>query len=73
MEVFFSDIIPFEIQIPGFLSILERAAPLLKKARALRLIEIGKQFRPNMDRLDCVVAISRYHAICGETEAHRTD
>ena len=66
-------ILCLEIQIPGFLSILQRAAPLLKKARALRLIEIGKQFRPNMDRLYCIIAVRRYHAIRAETKANRTD
>ena len=62
-----------EIQIPGFLSVLQRAAPLFEKARSFRLIEIGEQFWTNMDRLDCIDAIRRYHAICTETEAHRTD
>src|SRR5947208_2184893 len=59
-----------EIQTAGFLSILQRAAPLFEKARAFRLIEVGEQFRTNMDRLDCIDAIRRYHAICAETEAY---
>jgi hypothetical protein len=68
-----SDGIPSEIQIPGFLSILQRAAPLFEEARSFRLIEIGEQFCTNMDRLDRAAAIRRYHAFRAETEAHRTD
>src|SRR3954447_9882463 len=68
-----SDVIPFEFQILGFLSILQRAAPLFEKARSFRLIEIGEQFCTNMDRFDGVAAIRRYDTFCTEAEAHRTD
>ena len=60
-------------KIEEVLSILQRATPFLQKARALRLIQIGKQFRSNMDWLHCIIAIRRYHAIRAETEANRTD
>jgi hypothetical protein len=57
----------------GFLSILQSAAPLLQKARTLRLIEIRQQFWPNVDWLNCLAAVARYYAVSAEIRSDGTN